>query len=381
MKLLTFLTRKQAWLSPPEISNEFRLDGTKVSARTVHRWFTALREKGSWVYYPYPRANLLGLADVLITVHGLRDSRILGIVPFSASFNVEISLDRGESFIRQGYWIPASAMGEFRKFWTSVRNMGLIREVELYSSRNTHFIFSPFEDVTTLQGSAIWTHPSDNSYFTTLIEEDLREPFKIRLEKPIIDTPLMIPLVVEHIWEYYSSRQVWQAVGQKDVSKVWRYVKGLRAHDMKSPGAALHLLQDQWDHLMQNFRKVFIQPRVFFNWPALKNSSYISAIMQASSSKTMLEAAHRMSERSIVTALKPNTNLDGTCHVSCFLASDQLPQIARIIGEYHSGNTPPLIAIQDRAATLELFQPNFCKLDWGCFDPSGLLTHRSTWSI
>ncbi len=162
----------------------------------------------------------------------------------------------------------------------------------------------------------------------------------------------MIPLVVEHIWEYYSSRQVWQAVGQKDVGKVWRYVKGLRAHDMKSPGAALHLLQDQWDYL--------------------ENSSYISAIMQASSWKTMLEAAHRMSERSIVTALKPNTNLDGTCHVSCFLASDRLPQIARIVGEYHSGNMPPLIAIQDRAATLELFEPNFCKLAWGSFDPSSL---------
>jgi len=372
MKLLSFLTRKQAWLSPLEISNEFRLDGAKVSARTIHRWFSLLREKGGLVYYPYPRANVLGLADVLVTIHGLNDPRILGIVPFTASFNVECSLDRGEPFVRQGYWVPINAMGEFREFWRSAREMGILREVEFYSSRNTHFIFSPFEDMTTQEGSAVWTRPPNNSYFMTLIQKNFREPFEVRLQKPIIDAPLIIPLVVEHIWQYYSSRQVWQTVGQKHVNEVWRYTKGLRARDLRRPGAALHFLQDQWDQLMQNFEEVFIQPRVFFDWPSLKNSTFLSVIMHATSSKAMLEAVSRISERSIVTALKPSIGLDGTCHVSCFLPSDQLAHVARIIGECHSDNTPPLIAIQDRAATLELFQPNFCKLDWGCFDPSTL---------
>jgi len=373
MKLLSFLTRKQAWLSPLEISSEFRLDGAKVSARTIHRWLSILREKGGLVYYPYPRANVLGLADVLLTIHGVQDPRILGIVPFTASFNVECSLDRGEPFVRQGYWIPARAMGEFREFWKSAREMGIVREVEFYSSRNTHFIFSPFEDMTTQEGSAIWTGPSNNSHFQTLIQKDFREPFEVRLQKPILDAPLIIPLVVEHIWEYYSSRQVWQAVGQKNLNEgVWRDAKGLRARDLRRPGVALHILQDQWNLLMQNFEEVFIQPRVFFDWPSLKNSTFLSVMMHVGSSKAMLEAVLRLSERSIVTALKPGIKLDGTCHVSCFLPSDQVAHVARIIGECHSGNTPPLIAIQDRVATLELFQPNFCKLDWGCFDPSSL---------
>ena len=372
MRLLSFLTRKQAWLSPVEVSNEFRPSGAKISARTVHRWFSILREKGSFVYYPYPRANILGLADVLLTIHGLSDPRILGIIPFGASFNVEISLKSGRPFIRQGYWVPAGSMGEFREFWTSAREMGLIRNVEFHTCRNTHFIFSPFEDMISQEGSAVWRRSPDNSYFKTLIQNDFREPFEVRLGEPVIDAPLTIPLVVEHIWEYYSSRQVWRAVGQKDVSRVWRYVKGLRASDLRKPGAALNLLQDQWDHLMQNFKEVFIQPRVFFNWPAMKNSTFLSIIMAPSSSEAMLDAVVRISERSIVTALKPSVELDGNCHVSCFLPSDQLAQVARIVGECHSGNTPPQIAIQDRDATLQLFQPNFCKLDWSCFDPSAL---------
>jgi len=372
MKLLSFLTRKQAWLSPSEVANEFSPNGSKVSARTVHRWFRTLREKGGLVYYPYPRANVLGLTDVLLTVHGLSDPRILSIVPFTASFNVEVSLDTGEPFIRQGYWIPAGAMGEFREFWKSAVDMGLIQEAESFPSRNTHFIFSPFEDMTTQEGSATWTGPPNNSYFMDFIQKDFRESFEVKLQKPILDAPLIIPLVVEHIWGYYSSRQVWQAVGQKKVNEVWRYAKGHRPRDFRRPGVALHFLQNQWNHLMQNFEEVFIQPRVFFDWPSLKNSTFLSVMMHVASSRAMLEAVLRLSERSIVTALKAGIKLDGTCHVSCFLASDQVAHVARIIGECHSGNTPLQIAIQDRAATLELFQPNFCKLDWGRFDPSTL---------
>lgn len=372
MKLLSFLTRKQAWLSPVEISREFNLDGAKVSARTVHRWFSLLREKGGFVYYPYPRANVLGLAEVLVTIHGLTDPRVLGIMPFGASFNVEMSLSNGEPFVRQGYWIPANAIREFQKFWQTARDLGLVRHVDFFSSRNTHFIFSPFEDFTTEEGEAVWKGASDNSYFKNLIQKDLHRPFELKIGEPMISAPLIIPLVVEHIWQYYSSRQIWEAIAQKDVSQVWTYVEGLRTSELRKPGAALHLLQDQWEHLMDDFEEVFTQPRVFFNWPKLKNSTFLSAILQTPSSEHMLDAAVRMSERSIVTAVRPAIELDGSCHVSCFLPSDQLADIVRIIGDCHSGDKPPMIAIQDRAATLDMFKPDFCKLDWGCFDPSQL---------
>jgi hypothetical protein len=372
MRLLSFLTRKQAWLSPPEISKEFRPNGDKMSARTIHRWFSVLREKGGLVYYPYPRANALGLADILVTVHGIRDVRILGVIPFAAYFTAEISLESGEPLIRQGYWVPATAIGEFREFWRTARDLGLIRDFELFSSRNTNFIFSRFEDLITEDGSAVWSHPSDNSYFKTLIQQDLREPFHVKLGEPMTDAPLIIPMVVEHIWGYYSSRQVWEAIGQRDLSQVRKYVKDLRSRDLRRPGAALHMLQDQWDHLLQHFDEVFVQPRVFFDWPALKNSTFFTVTMQASSLDTMLDAVLQMSERSIVTSLRPSIELEGSCHISCFLPSDQLAPVARIAGGFHVGQSRPGFAVQDRAKTLELFQPCYCKLDWSCFEPSDL---------
>src|SRR5437870_11780981 len=117
MSLLSYLTRRQAWLSPTQLSKEFALKGSKVSARTIHRWFSVLRETGGPVYYPYPRANVLGLGDVLVTVRGLRDARLLGIIPFGASFTVEIGLDTGEPLVRHGYCGPADALAEFRDLW------------------------------------------------------------------------------------------------------------------------------------------------------------------------------------------------------------------------------------------------------------------------
>ncbi len=345
MKLLTFLTRRQAWLSPAEISGEFTLDGEKISARTIHRWFSVLRENGGFVYYPYPRANVLGLSDVLLTIRNLRNPGVLRILPFAASFSVEVGLDKGESFVRQGYWVPITAKREFKEFWRAARDLNLLADVEIYTSRNTHYIFSPFEDVTTEDGSAVWSRPADNSYFKKLIQQDFHEPFEVRTGKLLSEAPLIVPLVVERIWEFYSSRQVWEAIKERGMTRVLAHEKGLRARDLRKPGAALHLLQEQWNHLMQHFDGMFIQPRVFFDWPSLRNSAFLTVMMRASSSQAMLEGVLRMSERSIVTGLAPSTELDGRCYVSCFLSSDQLAPVVRMIGEYHRGSTPPLVAV------------------------------------
>src|SRR5437879_8132445 len=155
------------------------------------------------------------------------------------------------------------------------------------------------------------------------------------------EAPLTIPMVVEHIWGYYSSRQVWEAIGKKDLSQVWKYAKGLRPRDLRKPGAALHLLQDQWDHLLQNFDEVFVQPRVFFDWPILRNSAFFTVMMQASSIDAMLDAVLRMSERAIVTALKPGVTVDGTRHVSCFLPADRFARVLKLLVRWHFGLSIP----------------------------------------
>ncbi len=194
----------------------------------------------------------------------------------------------------------------------------------------------------------------------------------MRIGERIAKSPPIIPIVVEHTWAHYSSRQIWQAIRAAGEGRIREYGKGILARALERPGAALRLLQQQWADLLRNFDEVFLQPRVMFDWTALRNTTWVSIIMRPGSVDKMVEAAGRASQRSITTHLKPGMEFEGRCHLLCFMPSDQLLPILQLVREYHRDREPPAIAIQDRQATLDLFQPTFCKLDWRLFDPSTL---------
>jgi len=81
LQLLTFLTRTQAWLTPPEIAKAFRIDRKALAVATLHRWFAALEETAGLVYFPYPWMNRLGLLEVQVRVFGLRSPRHRAVLP------------------------------------------------------------------------------------------------------------------------------------------------------------------------------------------------------------------------------------------------------------------------------------------------------------
>lgn len=376
MRLLSFLTRGRGWLSVPEIARDFRLDGQRLDVRTVHRWFAFLREEGGFVYYPYPKASAMGLQEVLVRIHRLREPRVLGILPFGASFNVDVALSDGHSFVTQTYWVPGTALREFEEFWEGARELGLLGSVDVVRTRNTHFLFSPFHEVIQPDGRAQVDRPADNTHFGALIRHHLSKRFDVRVAEPYAESPLVIPIVVEHIWGYYSSRHVWDAIRERGEARIRKYVRGPEARALEKPGAALKLLQRQWQSLLDRFDEVFIQPRVFFNWPVVRDAMVLSFFLRTDAADRMVEAAVKASDRAIVTSLRPAVGPGGWFHLSCFLPNDQLQPVMGIVDTYHKGREPPLVAVQDRKATLELFKPEFCRVDWRLFDPETL-----TWTF
>lgn len=372
LQLLTFLTRRQAWLSPQEIGREFRANGSKLTGRTIHRWFHYLREKGSFVYYPYPRANVLGLQDVLVMIRGLRNPAILGILPFGASFNVELGLRDSEPLVSQGYWAPGASMSGFQEYWRAVRDLGLVSEVELFPCRNMHFIFSPFQDFISPSGVAQFRELADNRYFEVLLKRHLKEPFEVRVSDRIAKSPLAIPIAVEHIWSHYSSRQVWQEIRAKGETSIRQFARGRYARAFERPGKALRLLQVQWTALLEHYDDVFLQPRVFFDYTAVKNAVWLSVMLKPGSREKLIEAAVRVSRRSIVTHIRPGVEFEDRSRILCFAPSDQLLPILKELRAYHQGGEPPFAALADMQATLGMFQPAYCKLDWRLFDPQTL---------
>lgn len=375
MRLLSFLTRKQGWLLPKDVAASFRIDGNPVSSRTIQRWFAFLREHGGFVYYPYPKSNELGLQDVLVRVRGIRNPAILGVLPFAASFNVEVGLGDGRPFVSQAYWVPGDALRDFEEYWETARDLGLLDGVDLLRSKNTHVIYAPFHEVVTPDGFARIADPMDNAHFAALIRRNLREKFEVRLSERYRESPLVIPIVIEHIWRHYSSQHVWQAIRAAGDEHIMKYGRAVLKKAFERPGSALRLVQQQWAALVAHFDEVFLQPRVLFDWPSLRNGTFMSFLIRTDTER-MLEAAVRTSERAVFTALNPGVGPEGMCHVRCFVPNDQYLHVLRVVEEFHRGREPPAIAIQDREATMKLFQPTFCKVDWRLFDPA---TH--TWAF
>ncbi len=372
LKLLTFLTRRQAWLSPQEISREFRLDGEPISARTVQRWFNFLRGHGGFVYYPYPRANRLGLQDVLVRVRGLRNPDVLGVLPFASSFAVEVGLGDYEPFVSQGYWVPGDGLRAFREYWRAAHELGHVQRVDIFPSRNTHYVYSPFHETIREDGCAEIAGEIDNRHFEMLLTAHLREPFDVRLGDRIAASPLILPTVVERIWAHYSSRQVWGEIRAKGEKRILAYGHRDLAKAARKPGAAIQFLQGQWRDLLHHFDEVFLQPRVAFDWTSLKKAMFVSVVLHAGSVEDMVKAAVRVSEHAIDTAFRPGLEADGRCHISAFIPSDELMAVLQLARDSHRGLEPPFVAVQDKGATLALFQPSYCKLDWRLFDPSTL---------
>ncbi|HKZ49035.1 MAG TPA: hypothetical protein VJ397_09680, partial [Thermoplasmata archaeon] len=230
----------------------------------------------------------------------------------------------------------------------------------------------PFEQLIRVGGLAELQGEVDNHYFEALVRRNLNLPHQVVVGDRVAESPLMVPLALERIWAHYSSRQVWQGIQEKGEEALLVYGKGKLARAVQRPGAALRLLQTQWARLLENYDEVFLQPRVLFDWTQLRNSMWASFVLRPGSLDRMVEVAGQASRRSILVQLKPGLDLDERCHLLCFAPNDQLLELHEVVREFHRGVEPPVVALQDRKATLELFQPPFCRLDWRLFDPVNL---------
>lgn len=371
LQLLSFLTRRQAWLSPPEIAQSFRLNGDPVSVMTIYRWFSLLREQVGLTYFPYPRMNLLDLADVYVRIQSPRSPAILAGIPFGHSFLVEVG-PNGHPFLSQGYWVPGPEFKAFEDYWQTAKDLDLVEDFEILPARNTHFIFSPFHDIVREDGIAQIAQQVDNKHFEKLIHRHLKEPFEVRLAERIAAAPIVVPLLSEHLWRHCSSRQVWQSIRAKGEDEIVKYVKGAVKKSLKKPGAALRLIQQHWRGLMQEFDEIFLQPVVFFPPGLIRNCPLISFRVYTGSRERMTEMTLRASKRAVLTSLMPDSGQEGKCRVWCNPPSEDLPTILRLMKEYNRGPEPPVFGIIDVKATRELAQPEFCGFDWRAFDPVNL---------
>jgi hypothetical protein len=372
LKMLTYLTRKQAWLSPPEIAKDFRLGDKTFSVMTLYRWFEFLKDRAGLVYFPYPRMNLLDLQEVVVRIQGVRNPEVLGIVPYAHSFLAEVSLSDGQPFLTQSYWVPGAALDSFNEYWKTAQDLKLVKDADLFPVMNTHFMFSPFSEVITKDGWAKIETEVDNKHFESMLRRHLHEEYEVRIGEYIATSPLLIPIVLEHLWRHCSSKQVWQAIRAKGEVQILSFGKGKYLKALKKPGAALRILQQQWQGMLDNFEDAFIQPVVFLPPYLIRNSQVFSFTTKTGSLDDAIDMTMRISRNALLTAMMPVVAKDGDCRVWCSAPGERLPSILRIVQEYRTAPEQPVLGITDIEATRQLAQPDFCKFDWRSFEPESL---------
>jgi hypothetical protein len=371
LKLLTFLSRRQEWLSPNEIARIFQIDGRPVSVRTLYRWFSFLEEKASLAYFPYPRMNLLGLANFHVRIQGASNPAVLSSLPWGHSYWVEINLD-GRPSVSQGYWIPSDELRSFYDYWRTAKDLDLVQQVDVFPLQNPNFIFSPFDESISKNGYVEIHEDLNNDYFVPLLRRHLREKYEIGVDDLIQDSPLVVPLVLEHLWRHCSSRHIWQAIQAKGDAHIRKYANPALRKIMKKKGAALQVINDQWTGLLQNFDDVFLQPVVFWPLGLLRNCVLVNSMIRVGSNDRLAEMALKISSRSVVTSLTPSAQPDTASRIWCNHPSNQMPAILRLIREYHEDDSHLHIGIVDLHATRQTSRSAFCGFDWHRFDPSNL---------
>ena len=371
LRLLSFLTRTQAWLTPPEIAKTFRIDGRPIGVATLYRWFAALEDATGLAYFPYPRMNVLGLQEVTVRIFGLRSPEVLSTVPFSHAFLVELGFD-GEAHVSQDYWIPGPALKTFEEYWRSAVDLDLVKKVDILPARNTHFLFSRFESVVRPNGWVEMGEGGDTRYFADLLRRHLQEPFDTRLAEWITETPLLVPLILEHLWGHYSSRHVWQHIQAKGESPLERFRKGLPAKTLRKKGATLRLMQRQWKMLLRRFDSAFLQPVVFLPPQQFPNCILLSLHAQTGSTDRIVELGHGVARHSLVTAVMPELGWGGRCKVWSMTPLANLPSLLRLSQEHRANAEGPSLALSDLEASRRLVEPAFCRFDWSSFDPTAL---------
>ena len=110
-------------------------------------------------------------------------------------------------------------------------------------------------------------------------------------------------------------------------------------------------------------------------WPPglLPNCQVLSFTLRPGGTDRIVELAMQASRNAVTTAVMPATDPNGQCRIWCNAPSTRLPQLLRLMHEYHQGGAePPVFGVVDLDATSKLARPDFLGFDWRSFDPKVL---------
>lgn len=293
-KLLEFLHALAAspkFLRAQELA-KVKVAGKQQSSRTIMRWLKYLTEKHYFAYYPRPKYELLGLKSITVVLAGVKDFAEIDVVPYKTYVMQGFDVSKAEGRIYASYLIPVEHLGAFEKFWQEAQKAGRISNYELMVCRQRRTYYAQFHKIVKANGELDFgacedAPAADESFADTL-----------SVNSGIINNPLVVPLMLEHLKDFKSSHKIWRAMKAKLGEAAWAYLD-FKARYSRQDGLAIASIQKVLKKLLANFDTFFIQPLVeygpLYNKKNTINLAIFAQLESAESLRALLTAASKKS--------------------------------------------------------------------------------------
>jgi hypothetical protein len=298
------------------ISNKVKLEGKKISSRTIQRWFNFLKQR-----YPHPKSKThekfnfyptffyekLGLTPLYVISEkpSLKLLRKFPLQYYQDYIAWLYDFHLRDSVLLNGYLVPNNYLKKFEKAWDKIKEEGVISNYEIYPTNKGFNIYSSWHKTIDNQGLF---HPEKNirKEIETQIQEFkdyLKNLPKFEMIPEVNRNPLIIPTLFEYRYECKSSYQVWQAIKTNLGEKVWKYIT-----KKKEPTDWIGIKKVQGAIKDIHKFKLFHKMRVDYMPIELNHNFFIYLILKFKNKKETVDNIRRFSMQSIYLNILPQKN-------------------------------------------------------------------------
>ncbi len=305
LEMMYQLTKHQKFMTPKEIASTITVQGKKVSERTVKRWFKWLKKNYYFTYHPGVRFNHLDLVSVWVFLHQVTNANLLDIIPYKVYVMHGLDFHKSKSCFFVRYFVPKKHLSDFRKFWKSARQKKLLDKYELFLSKQSSYIYSPFDSIVARDGNLVFPNTVNNSYFLNLFNEF--QKFEVKLHPSIAQNPLIVPIVIEHFKDHTSSKAIWKRLKNKCGEKAWDYIRPRKFSNKKRDGVAINFIQKTLKEFNENSDVFFNQMNVAYGpFYARENNLNFVLTLRLKNKQRLLKFLEDLSEKTLYTLVSPH---------------------------------------------------------------------------
>ncbi len=370
LNFLYFLVRNQEYMNSVQISKKFTLNGEKITDRTIRRWFRYLQKTHKLDYFPYINYENIGLCYISVVLYGLKNEALLKINPYNNYIFTAFDTKRMKRCMLVNYCLPYERLGEFKSFWKNAKKRKLIENCEFIHMKKPVAYYSPFHEVLDKDGKLKLNSQINNSYFTGLLKQNLKQKYKVDINKEVLKNPFIIPVMFEYFREYRSSRNVWYSLKTSFGEDIWEYIKERKRR--KTDGSGIKFVQSTMKDLHGKFHEFFQQIRITYK-PFYESDNFIAYTFVRLKNNTDLAAlSEEISEHTLSTIVYP---IIRNHYTVCFYTLTDINEFVKILDilNRHTKNNHSKILLMDYADSWRYWSDrSFLKIDASCFDPEKL---------